>query len=95
MVLPVNVTEDGIDTVGLPLTPSPFVKVISFAVPVRVRPTKVSAAVCVNIPLVLYAANEVNVASYACTLVPIARPKLVLAVAASVALVPPWAISIG
>src|SRR6266700_4701394 len=36
-VLPVNVSADGSDSVGLPATPSPLVEVISFAVPVTVR----------------------------------------------------------
>lgn len=66
VVLPLRSNVAGMLKVGLPETPSPLVTVISFAVPVAVLPVKVSAAVCVNNPLVLYAANAVNVASNGC-----------------------------
>ena len=66
VVLPDKSISVGNDNVGLPATPLPFVTVISFAVPVIVLPVKVSAAVCVNIQFVLYAASAVNVASFAC-----------------------------
>ena len=52
-------------SVGFPDTPSPLVTVID-EFPVIVRPANVSAAVCVRIPLVLYAARDVRVASSGC-----------------------------
>lgn len=65
-VLPVKVSAVGREIVGTPAAPSPFVTVTSFAVPVRVRLVKVSAAVCVRSPAVEFsAARAVRVASSA------------------------------
>src|SRR6185436_5027114 len=65
-VFPVKVMAAGSEAVILPETPSPFVIVTSFAVPVMVRLVNVSAAVCVRRPAVeSSAASAVSVVSLA------------------------------
>ncbi|MNL45591.1 hypothetical protein D3C87_1682500 [compost metagenome] len=80
-VLPAREMEAGRLIVGLPATPSPFVTVISLAVPVIVLAEPVPVPVRAHRPFVTLAARAARSESNACTSVPITTPMAVRAAA--------------
>ena len=82
-VTPVPATgRASVEIVILPETPSTFVIVISVPA-TKERVVAVPAPVRTTNPLVAKAAKADKSASYACTFVPITKPRVVLAAAAS------------